>query len=82
VPLNPSSAQQRDLTVANVRDRPGTGFVEVMFLESARIFRVSRSHERFGELLSKLQKAADGRRALRVSFAAANGGEIDDVWEL
>jgi len=82
VSLKPSGAQWRELTVANVRDRPGKGFVEVMFLESARIYRLSTAHEHFAELRSMLENSAAAGRALTVSFAAANSGEIDDVREL
>ena len=79
MPVNPSGAQQRDLTVAHVRERPGMDFAEVMFLESARIFHLSRSHRRFDELLSKLREAHGTKRALRVKFTKAHGGDIDDV---
>jgi hypothetical protein len=82
VPVNPSPAQQRDLTVARVRERPGVEFVEVMFLESARIFRLSRSHGRFGELLAKLREAEEAKREVRVTLTEAWGGEIEDVQEL
>jgi hypothetical protein len=50
-----------------------------MFLESARIFRLSRSHERFDDLLSKLRKAEGMGGALRVTLATPNGGEIEDL---
>jgi len=70
------------MTVAAVRDRPGTDFVEVMFLESARIFHLFRSHERFDQLLSRLRESEVAGRSLRVTLTTAHAGDIDDVKSL
>jgi hypothetical protein len=77
--VGPARDRQRELTVAHVRDRPDMDFVEVMFLQSARIFHLSRSHERFQQLLSRLQQAETSGRAANVTFTAPNGGDIEDV---
>jgi hypothetical protein len=77
--VDPARGARRELTVAHVRDRPDRDFVEVMFLESSRIFRLSRSHERFEQLLSRLQQAGVSGRTSRVSFTAPDGADIDDV---
>jgi hypothetical protein len=53
-----------------------------MFLESARIFHLVRSHERFDQLLSKLRKSEASRRSLRVTLTTAYAGDIDDVQSL
>jgi len=74
------SDRQRDLTVARVRERPGLDFVEVMFLESARIFHLSRTHDRFDQLLSKLQEPEG--RPLRVTVTTPHGADIEDVQKL
>jgi hypothetical protein len=55
------------------------GFVEVMFLESPRLFRLSRSHEHFDRLLSTLQASEAAGRPVRVTLTAPHGGDIDDV---
>jgi hypothetical protein len=57
-------------------------FVEVMFLESARIFRLPKSHHHFEQLVSMLQASATERRTVRVTFTVAHGGEIGDVKKL
>lgn len=54
-------------------------FVEVMFLESARPFRLSRSHEHFERVLSALKASEAAGRAVRVTLTAPHGGDIDDV---
>jgi hypothetical protein len=80
--VDPPSGRQRDLAVARIRDRPADDFAEVMFLESARIFRLSRSHERFDELLATLRDAEAGERRVRITLTVAHGGDISDVQKL
>jgi len=77
--VSPSKDRQRDLTVAHVRDRPGLGYVEVMFLESARPFRLSRSREHFDRFLSMLQASGVSGRPLRITVSIPHGGDIEDV---
>jgi hypothetical protein len=80
--VGPPSDRQRDLTVAHVRERPDLGVVEVMFLESARTFRLSRSHEQFDRVLSTLQASEAVGRSVRVTLTIPHGGDIDDVQNL
>jgi hypothetical protein len=82
MPVGPPSERQSDLTVAHLRERAGMDFVEVMFLESARIFRLPRSHDGFEQLLSNLQTSAAAGRSVRVTFTIPHGGEIADVQNL
>jgi hypothetical protein len=53
--------------------------VEVMFLESARFFRLSRSHDRFDRLLSALRASEAAGLSVRVTVTAPHGSDIDDV---
>jgi hypothetical protein len=71
--------RHRDLTVARVRDQPALDYVEVMFLESARIYRLSKSHERFEQLLARLRHAEAGGEVSRVTLATPESGDIVDV---
>lgn len=80
--VNPPGDRQRNLTVAQVRDRAGMDFVEVMFLESARIFHVSRRHEHFDQLLSRLLESEARKRALRITLVVPHGGDIEDAQEI
>lgn len=79
MPVGPPSDRQSDLTVAHVREPSGKDFVEVMFLQSARIFRLSRLHDRFDRLLSTLREAEAAGRSVRITVSSPHGGEIDDV---
>ena len=79
MPVGPSSDRQSDLTVAHVREPSGKDFVEVMFLQSARIFRLSRLHDRFDRLVSTLREAEAAGQSVRVTLTTPHGGEIDDV---
>lgn len=65
----------RELTVAHVRDSEKDDHVEVRFLESARIYTLSRERPDFDELLDRLQ---EGRR-VRVVFPPPDGDVIEDV---
>jgi hypothetical protein len=66
------------LTVANVRDA-GSGDVVVTFLESARFYRLSRTHPRFGELLTALRTSLADARTVRVLLAGPTSDVIEDV---
>jgi plasmid replication initiation protein len=76
------SDRQRDLTVAHVRERMETDFVDVMFLESARFFRLSRSHRHFDRLLAVLKTSEAAGRTVRVTLTVRHGDDIEDVQTL
>jgi hypothetical protein len=65
----------RELTVAHVRGSEEEDHVEVLFLESARIYRLERARPDFEELLGRLQEG----RHLRVAFTQPDGEVIEDV---
>ena len=76
------SVDQRDLTVAHVREPAGANFVEVVFLESARFYRLARSHRAFDRVFSALKRAEAAQRTVTITFAALNGADIEDVQSL
>jgi hypothetical protein len=78
-PDDPRRRPQRALTVARVRERPEADSVDVMCLESARIFRLPRGHARFDELLSRLLRAVTAGRPVSVTLTSPHGDIIDDV---
>jgi hypothetical protein len=80
--LDPAGDRQRILTVAHVREPAMTTFVQVMFLESPRFYRLSRSHAQFDRLLSTLKAAEAATRTVRVTIADPHGDDIDDVQTL
>jgi hypothetical protein len=69
----------RRLTVAQIRSRGNTDYVEVLFLESARIYKLLKDQPNFDELLNRLQAAERDGRPVRVAPASPHGDVIDDV---
>jgi hypothetical protein len=67
------------MTVAHVRERRGAESVDVMFLESARVFRLPRAHPSFDRVLGQLRDAVAHRHVLSVTLAAPDGELIEDV---
>jgi hypothetical protein len=74
VPLT-SAPVPGELTVAAVRGSEEEDHVEVLFLESARIYRLERARPDLDELLGRLR---EGRR-VRVVFTPPDGDVIEDV---
>jgi len=67
------------MTVANVREHEDRDHWEVMFLESARFYRLLKSNPSFGEIIVKLRNAAATGGRVRVVLATPNGDMIEDV---
>ena len=67
------------MTVARMRERPDHW--DVVFLESARIYKLSRAHPRLDALLASLRSALERKRVLRVQVAANGDATIEDVQE-
>ena len=65
------------MTVAGVR--PREDYAEIMFVESARIFRLLHSNPARKETLRKLRAAGGSGRRVRVRFDKPNGGIIEGV---
>ena len=67
----------RELTVARVRDE--ADHAEVIFLESARFYRLPKADPRFDSLLALLRRALEEQRPVRVEQASADSDLIADV---
>ena len=67
------------MTVANLRDAGSGDDVVVTFLESARFYRLSKAHPRFGELLAALRTSLAEARAVHVRLANPRSDVIEDV---
>jgi len=72
-------AVHRELTVAQIRSREGADHVTVLFLESARFYRLLRERPRFDELLTRLRASELERRPVRVGLASLDSDVIEDV---
>lgn len=69
----------REMTPAHVREMPGAEFAEVMFLESARIYRLFKKNPRYREILKGLREAIAKERAVRVRLDQPHGGIIEEL---
>lgn len=68
----------RELTVASVRGSEEADHVEVLFLESARIYVLERARPDFDELLGRLREG----QKVRVTIAPPDGDVIEGVTDL
>lgn len=69
----------REMTAAHVREIPGAEFTEVMFLESARIYKLSKKNPTYEEILKRLREAIAKKRAVRVLLDQPHGGIIEGI---
>lgn len=69
----------RELTVAHIRSREDGDDVEVLFLESARIYKLLAKQPGREELLERLRAAEVERRPVRVGLASLDSDVIEDV---
>jgi hypothetical protein len=69
----------RELTVAAVRDRPDAEQLDVLFLESPRIYRLDRTRPGFAQRLERLKAAEHDRQPIQIGLAAATSDVIVDV---
>jgi len=67
------------MTVAHVRTLPGAEFAEVMFLESARIYKLFKNNLKYEEIMKTLRKAAARNCSVRVLLNLPQGDVIEDV---
>ena len=76
---NPKQRHYLNMTVAQLRGSPSDDFAKVVFLESARFYRLLREHPDHERLLKLLRDAMNDRRALKVGLARADSDIIEDV---
>ena len=74
-PARDEGRLERRMTVTHVRVRNDRA--EVMFVESARIYRLARSNPVYKETLDTLRAAAASARSVRVRFDKPNGEVIE-----
>ena len=67
------------MTVAHIREPEGRDYCEVVFLESARFYRLLKANPAFGEIIGTLRKAMGMVRPVKVVLAAVNSDVIEDV---
>ncbi len=69
------------MTVARLRERGGAGAdsVDVMFLESARIYKLAKAHPAFQQMHELLREAMAERRPMTVRVASEDSDVIEHV---
>jgi hypothetical protein len=76
---NRGKSDFRDLTPAHIREPPGADHVQVLFLESARFYRLFRKDAKFDEIMELLREAMVKKRALQVRCARPDSDLIVEV---
>lgn len=69
----------RIMTVAHIREPEGRDDVEVIFLESARFYRLSKNEPTFDETSTVLRDAAAKGRPVKVGLASISGDIIEYI---
>lgn len=69
----------REMRVAHIRERKDAAYLEVMFLESARIYKLFKENPAYSEILGQLRAAFAKKDALRVRCASAQSDQIEEV---
>ena len=69
----------RTLTIAKIRTEAHAEYVDVLCLESARIYRLGRARPGFEELLGRLQHAELDQRAVSLGLTSETSDIIADV---
>jgi hypothetical protein len=74
-----SKTDFREMTAAHIREPKNADFVEVMFLESARIYKVFKNNRKCKEILKRLREAVEKKLTVRVQLDTPHGDVIEDV---
>lgn len=69
----------RDMTVANIRDEAGSDHVKVVFLESARFYRLDRNHPGFDKAMRRLREALEQQRTVKVGLESLDTEVICEI---
>jgi hypothetical protein len=69
----------REMRLAHIREPEGAKYLEVMFLESARIYKLFKENPAYEEILGHLRGALGKKIALRVRSASAESDVIEEV---
>jgi hypothetical protein len=72
----------RELTPAHIRVPAGADCAEVVFLESARFYRLFKKHPKYDEMLISLRDAMAKRHTVEVGLASLASDVIEEVRNL
>lgn len=69
----------REMRVAHIRERKDAEYLEVMFLESARIYKLFKKNPAYSEIVGELRAAEGKKCAVKVRCATAQRDVIEEV---
>jgi hypothetical protein len=69
----------REMTVANIQEPKSTNHADVVFLESARFYRLSKKHPQYQAILSTLRTAMNKHVKVTVRFASVDSDVIEGI---
>jgi len=69
----------REMTPAHLREAKGEEFLQVMFLQSARIYKLFKKNPKYEQIQERLHEAVAAKRTVRVQLSAPQGDVIVGV---
>jgi hypothetical protein len=69
----------REMRVAHIREREGAEAADVVFLESARFYKLPRARPAFDRILGQLREAMARGQAVEIRLASLDSDVIEDV---
>ena len=72
----------RQMTVAQIREQNGEDHVQIVFLESARFYKLFRTNPQYDALLERLRSNLANGRSVQVRLTSPNNDIIEDVKEI
>lgn len=80
-PRGQRNRHYREMTVAHIREPEGADHAEVVFLESARFYRLARENPTYDNALRLLRDAVEKGRVLKIGLASPDSDIIEEVQE-
>lgn len=77
--MNKRELYCRDMTVANIRRNDEADFVEIVFLESARFYRIMKNNSDFNDMLGKLEIALSDSKRVTVGLDSIESEIIEAI---
>ena len=71
----------REMTVAHIRELKGADFVEIVFLESARFYKLSGKNPAYADALRLLREALAKKRVVKVGVVSLDSDIIEEIQE-
>ena len=72
----------RHMTVAQIREQNGEDHVQIVFLESARFYKLFRTNPQYDALLERLRSNLANGRSVQVRITSPNNDIIEAVKEI